>query len=117
MRAQRFCDLCFGNNDVKVFVEACMVDLVRDLKPVSYFKEHAAQVVKYVGETQNPVVITQNGEAKAVIIDIASYQKTRRAIALAKLIDLSEKSGEKEGYIPHAEVFSKIEKKLKSLKK
>jgi prevent-host-death family protein len=90
-----------------------MVDLVRDLKPVSYFKEHAAQVVKYVGETQNPVVITQNGEAKAVIIDITSYQKTRRAIALAKLINLSEKSGT----VSHADAKKSFEKTLGKYKK
>jgi len=67
-----------------------MVDLVQDLKPISYVKAHTTEVVKHVGDSKTPVVITQNGEAKAVIIDIESYQKTLNAINLAKLLSFGD---------------------------
>jgi prevent-host-death family protein len=68
-----------------------MVNLTQDLKPISYVKAHTTEIVKYVGDSKAPVVITQNGEAKAVIIDIESYQKTINAINLAKLLSFGEK--------------------------
>jgi prevent-host-death family protein len=67
-----------------------MIDLVRNIKPISYVKAHTTEVVKNVGETRSPIIITQNGEAKAVIIDIESCQKTLNAINLAKLLSFSE---------------------------
>jgi prevent-host-death family protein len=67
-----------------------MIDLVQNIKPISYVKAHTTEVVKTVGETKSPIIITQNGEAKAVIIDIESYQKTLNAINLAKLLSFSE---------------------------
>jgi prevent-host-death family protein len=62
-----------------------MIDLVKNIKPISYVKAHATEVIRNVEETRSPVIITQNGEAKAVIVDIESYQKTLNAINLAKL--------------------------------
>ncbi len=68
-----------------------MVNLAQDLKPISYVKAHTTEIVNYVSDSKSPVIITQNGEAKAVIIDIESYQKTINSVNLAKLISISEK--------------------------
>lgn len=58
------------------------------IKPISYLKANAAVVLAALAEKREPVVITQNGEAKAVIQDIASYEQTQETLALLKLLVL-----------------------------
>jgi len=89
-----------------------MVNLAQDLKPISYVKAHTAEIVKYVENSKTPVVITQNGEAKAVIIDIESYQKTLNAISLAKLLSFGEKDIKSGKVISHENAKKTFEKTL-----
>ena len=89
-----------------------MVNLVQDLRSISYVKAHTTEVVKYVGDSKTPVVITQNGEAKAVIIDIESYQKTLNAISLAKLLSFGEKDIKNGNVISHENAKKIFEKTL-----
>ena len=89
-----------------------MVNLVQDLRPISYVKANTTEVVNYVGNTKSPVVITQNGEAKAVIIDIESYQKTINAINMAKLLSFSEKDIKNGNLITHENAKRIFEKTL-----
>ena len=89
-----------------------MVNLAQNLKPISYVKAHTTEIVKYVEDTKSPVVITQNGEAKAVIIDINSYQKTINAINLAKLLSFAEKDIKNGKTIPHEDAKKIFEKTL-----
>lgn len=93
-----------------------MVNLVQDLKPISYVKAHTTEIIKYVGDSQTPVVITQNGEAKAVIIDIKSYQKTISAINLSKLLSFGEKDIKNGNLVSH-ETAKKIFEKTLNKKK
>ena len=58
------------------------------VKPISYLKAHAAEVLERLTEEREPMVITQNGEAKAVLQDLASYQETQETMALLKLLAL-----------------------------
>ncbi len=67
-----------------------MLNLSKDIKPISYVKAHTAEMVKQVGEQGNPIVITQNGEAKAVLLDVDSYQKILDAINLMKIISIGQ---------------------------
>jgi len=67
-----------------------VVNVAEDIKPVSYIKNNASDVMDYVYENKNPVIITKNGEAKAVLIDIETYQKTQDAFALLSIIKLAE---------------------------
>ena len=89
-----------------------MVNLAQDLKPISYVKAHTTEVVNYVGNTKSTVVITQNGEAKAVIIDIESYQKTINAINLAKLLSFGEKHIKNGNTVTHVNAKKVFEKTL-----
>ena len=89
-----------------------MVNLAQDLKPISYVKAHTTEVVNYVGKTKSTVVITQNGEAKAVIIDIESYQKTINAINLAKLLSFGERDIKNGNTITHVNAKKIFEKTL-----
>jgi prevent-host-death family protein len=60
------------------------------IKPISYLKANAAKVLQHLTECREPMVITQNGEAKAVIQDVASYEKTQETLALLKLLAMAQ---------------------------
>ena len=67
-----------------------MINFTEDIKPISYVKTHTAQIMKQIGEKNNPVVITQNGEAKAVIMDVKQYQKIIDTMNLLKILSIGE---------------------------
>ena len=58
------------------------------IKPISYLKANAAEVLEELAEQRRPLVITQNGEARAVIQDVASYEETQETLALLKVLAL-----------------------------
>lgn len=61
------------------------------IKPISYLKANAAEVVRQLAEQRTPMVITQNGEAKIVIQDVASYEQTQETMALLKILALGNR--------------------------
>jgi len=67
------------------------INLKESIKPVSYMKTNAVKMMKYVNEQKSPIIITQNGEAKAVLVDIETYQNTQDAFALMNIIKIAEK--------------------------
>ncbi len=66
------------------------------IKPISYLKANAAKVVRGLAESGEPMIITQNGEATAVIQDIASYEQTQETLSLLKILALGDQQA-KEG--------------------
>jgi len=62
--------------------------LSNQIKPISYLKAHAAEIVRKLGEQREPLIITQNGEAKVVVQDIESYERTQETMALLKILAL-----------------------------
>src|SRR3546814_15675602 len=64
------------------------------IKPISYLKANAAKVVEGLAESGEPMVITQNGEAKAVIQDVKSYEQTQETLALLKIIAIGNRQAE-----------------------
>ena len=88
------------------------VNLATDIKPISYIKTNAADMMKYVTEVRNPIVITQNGEARAVLVDIKTYQETQDAFALLHLIKIAEKDIQNKEFEPAAKVFSDLRKEI-----
>lgn len=64
------------------------------IKPISYLKSNAAEVLLELGQQRRPLVITQNGEAKAVLQDIASYEETQETMALLKILALGNQQVE-----------------------
>ena len=61
------------------------------IKPISYLKANAAEVLEKINVEREPLVITQNGEAKAVIQDVASFEQTQETLALLKLLALGQR--------------------------
>ncbi|MCY3565541.1 MAG: type II toxin-antitoxin system Phd/YefM family antitoxin [Gammaproteobacteria bacterium] len=60
--------------------------LASNIKPISYLKSHAAEIVRTLGESTEPYIITQNGQAKVVVQDIDSYERMLETIALLKIL-------------------------------
>jgi prevent-host-death family protein len=83
------------------------MNISRDIKPVTYLKSRASDLLKQINETHRPVVITQNGEPRAVLQDPESYEKMRNAIGLLKLISLGEKDIKDGKSKSQEEVFAK----------
>lgn len=75
--------------------------LSRQIKPISYLKAHTAEIIRKLGEQGEALVITQNGEAKAVMQGIESYEQTQETMALLKILALGNRQIE-EGMIESA---------------
>ena len=88
------------------------MNISSDIKPISFLKSHAADILKQINETHRPVVITQNGEPKAVLQDPQSYDNMRKAIGLLKLISLGEEDIKQGNIKTQDRVFKDIEKIL-----
>ena len=88
------------------------MDIVSDIKSVTYLKSRAADVLKQINETGRPMIITQNGEAKAVIQDPKSYEDMKKAIALMKMLSFAEEDIRKGDLYSEEEVFASVEELL-----
>ena len=86
-----------------------MINLAEDIKPISYVKSHTSEIMKQVGEKNNPVVITQNGEAKAVLMDIRQYQQILDTINLLKILSIGENDIKNNKVYTHKELNKKIQ--------
>ena len=88
--------------------------LSRSIKPISYLKQNTAEAVKNVAEHQNPMIITQNGEAKAVLMDITEYEQTQDTLALLKMIAQSKVNYQEGNHKSAKKAFSDIRKQIKN---
>ena len=88
------------------------MNILTDIKPVSFLKSHIADILKQINNTHRPVVITQNGEPKAVLQDPESYDNMRKAIGLLKLISQGEEDIKQGNTKTQDRVFKNIEKML-----
>ena len=82
--------------------------LSSQIKPISYLKAHAAEIVRNLKEQGEPLVITQNGEAKVVIQDIESYEQTQETMALLKILALGNRQIEEGKVQPVADVVRRL---------
>ena len=81
-----------------------------DIKPVTYLKSRAKDMLEQVNETHRPIIITQNGEPRAVLQDTESYENMRNAIGILKLISQGEEDIRKRQSKSQDDVFSDMEK-------
>ena len=89
------------------------MQLANDIKPITYLKSRAADVLKQINETHRPMIITQNGEAKAVVQDIESYENMKNTISMLKLLSFAEEDIKNGNLVDQDEVFSAVEELLK----
>jgi prevent-host-death family protein len=84
------------------------------VKPISYLKANAAEVLDTLAENRQPLIITQNGEARAVIQDLVSYENTQETMALLKILALGHQEIEQSKTSTQAAVTKRINARLKS---
>jgi prevent-host-death family protein len=84
------------------------VKISTDIKPVSYLKLHSADLLNQVNETRRPVVITQNGEPRAVLQDTDSYENMRAALGLLKLLAQAENDVRQGNTVTQTQVFDDL---------
>jgi len=89
------------------------MNITNDIKSISYLKSRAADLLSQINETRRPVIITQNGEPRAILQDPESYENMRNAIGLLKLISQGESDVRNGRIKPQDEMFKDIERSLK----
>jgi prevent-host-death family protein len=89
------------------------MNIINDIKPVTYLKSNAAALLNQINETHRPVIITQNGEPRAVLQDPESFENMRNAIGLLKLISQGENDIRNGNIKTQDEVFKEIENSLR----
>ena len=89
------------------------MQIINDIKPITYLKSRAADVLKQINETHRPMIITQNGEAKAVIQDPKSYQDMKNAIGLLKLLSFAEEDIRNGDLLDETDIFASVDELLK----
>ena len=89
------------------------MNIINDIRPVTYLKSRAADLLKQINDTHRPVIITQNGEPKAVLQDPESYENMRNAIGILKLISMGEEDIKNGNLLEQEAVFNMIEEKMK----
>ena len=83
-----------------------------NIKPISYIKTNAADMMNYVNERRNPIIITQNGEARAVLLDIETYQDTEDAFALMNILKIAENDVKNGKHKKTDDVFNDLKERI-----
>jgi prevent-host-death family protein len=91
-----------------------MMKLQRSVRPISYVKAHAAELIRDLAETREAVIVTQNGEATAVLQDLESYEQMQESLAMLKLLALSVRDLEAGRARPAAKAFATVRRHARS---
>jgi len=79
------------------------------VKPISYLKSHAAEIVKDISASGEPMLITQNGEAKLVVMDVRSYERQEETLALLKILAMGERDIEQGRFRDADDLFAEMD--------
>ncbi|WP_233886663.1 type II toxin-antitoxin system Phd/YefM family antitoxin [Paraburkholderia flagellata] len=82
--------------------------LADHVKPISYLKSEAAQIVKDLTDSGEPLIITQNGEAKLVVQDVRTYESTQQTLALLKILAIGQKQIERADHMDGDDFFAEL---------
>ncbi|MRR14965.1 MAG: type II toxin-antitoxin system Phd/YefM family antitoxin [Deltaproteobacteria bacterium] len=84
-----------------------------DIKPISYFKARASEIIKDVSDNQKTMIITQNGEAKVIVQDIRVFEQTQESLALLKILAISSQHQKQGRTKPLKKVFEDVKKRIR----
>ncbi len=82
------------------------------IKPISYLKAHASEIIREIKSSNKTFVITQNGEAKAILQDVNKYEQTQESLCMLKILALSNKSLKKNDYKSTSDAFDSIRTRI-----
>lgn len=107
-----------GQNLVLLKAESGVIAMKpsQSIKPISFLKTHTADVVRDVNENRETVIITQNGEARAIVQDIATYEQTQETLALLKLLAQGKRSIEQSRSRPFRKAIKELRAELAKTK-
>ena len=88
------------------------MSLASRIKPISYLKTHAAEIIRTIRDRPEPLIITQNGEAKAVVQDIESYEQIQESLALLRMLALGNRQIDTGQVQPADRVIARLRKRL-----
>ena len=88
--------------------------LCSQIKPISYLKAHAAEIVRTLGDRGKPLIITQNGEAKVVMQDIDGYERMQETVALLKMLALGDRQVEAGRVQPAVAVVARLRERQRT---
>lgn len=80
------------------------------IKPISYLRDHAAEIIRDISESREPLLITQDGEAKLVVMDVKSYEEQEQTVALLRILACGNKEIEQGKSRDAEEVFAELDK-------
>jgi len=83
------------------------------IKPISYLKTHMSEIIRDIVENRKTMVITQHGEAKVVVQDLATYEGTQESLALLKMLAQSGQNIKRGKYKPVRDVFEDLDERIK----
>lgn len=87
-----------------------MLNPSKDIKPISYVKAHTAEIFSEIADRTNPLVITQNGEAKAVLMNVLYYQNMIDALNTLKILAIGERDIKNKHIVSQEELDEKVAK-------
>lgn len=103
-----------SNNNFTPFNLVRLMKLSKSVRPISYLKAHASEILNHLHEDKETLIITQNGEAKAALLDIHEYEEMMESMAMLKLISQSRKSIEEKKVRTFREVFKSVREELEN---
>jgi len=87
--------------------------LSESIKPISYLKTHMSEIIRDIVENRKTMVITQHGQAKVVVQDLATYEGTQESLALLKMLAQSGQNIKRGKYKPVRDVFEDLDERIK----
>lgn len=81
---------------------------IAQIKPISYLKSHAAQIAQELADGADPLVVTQNGVARLVVMDAVDYERREQTLALLKLLALGDRQIERGEHVDADEVYAEL---------
>ena len=92
------------------------MQLEKSIQPISYLKSHAATLVTELTRDGEPLIVTQNGRARLVVQDIASFERTQETMAALRLLAMGQKQADERKAVPVDAAFAGIRKRLQTAK-
>ena len=86
-----------------------------NIKPISFLKSHASEIIRNLNKSKKTIIITQNGEAKAIVQDIKLYEQNLESMALLKILAQSNESIKKGKIKPIKDAFSDLDSRIKEI--
>ncbi|MEK7251353.1 MAG: type II toxin-antitoxin system Phd/YefM family antitoxin [Bacteroidota bacterium] len=87
------------------------------IKPISYLKAHASEIIRDISNNQKTLIVTQNGEAKVVVQDVKVYERTQETLAMLKILAQSSQSFRKGGFKPLKQAFVNLKQRMHEFEK